>query len=126
MICREAGRWHEEQLNELRETFYLLDDDASGEIDVCGLKDTMRSLGFEVKHEKPKNKEFKKIVRLDGDCNGTDCANFLATTIVNADEKDSHEDIEMFKLFDDITSSATSNAWLRSSERPSMTRSCKT
>merc|ERR1712153_174014 len=80
-----------------------------------------------------KNEELKKMVSdIDGDGNGTiDFAEFLAMMTGKMGEKDSREDIEKVSSCSTTTTppgspSATSPAWLRSSERTSMTRRCKT
>merc|ERR1712224_745927 len=64
---KKPGQLTEEQLDEIREAFSLLDADASGMIDIRELKAAMRALGFEVKNE-----EIKKMVAdIDNDGNGT-------------------------------------------------------
>merc|ERR1711861_122442 len=71
---KKPGQLSDEQLDEIREAFSLFDSDASGMIDIRGLKAAMRALGFEVKNE-----ELKKMVTdIDNDGNGTiEFAEFL-------------------------------------------------
>merc|ERR1711959_442885 len=95
----KPGQLTEEQLDEIREAFSLLDSDASGATDVRELKAAMRALGFEVRNE-----ELKKMVTdIDNDGNGTiEFTEFLQMMTGKMGEKDTREGIEkVFKLFDD-------------------------
>merc|ERR1711907_695790 len=88
---KKVGQLSEEQLDEIREAFSLFDSDASGAIDVRGLKAAMRALGFEIKNE-----ELKKMVSdIDNDGNGTiEFQEFLGMMTGKMGEK-------VFKMFDD-------------------------
>merc|ERR1712166_1235076 len=128
MPKKPRGSLSDEQVEEVREVFGLFDADNSGAIDCRELKGAMRALGFEVKAE-----ELKKMVEdIDSEGNGTvEFKEFMGIMTGKMGEKDSREDVvKVFAMFDDDSTNKISfrnlPAWLRSSERPSTTRSSKT
>merc|ERR1711924_494389 len=128
MPKKPRGSLTDEQVEEVREVFGLFDADQSGAIDCRELKGAMRALGFEVKNEEL----IKMVGDIDTDGNGSvEFKEFMGMMTGKMGEKDSREDIvKVFAMFDDDNTkrspSATSPAWLRSLERPSMMRSSRT
>uniref|UniRef100_A0A674ITT6 EF-hand domain-containing protein n=1 Tax=Terrapene triunguis TaxID=2587831 RepID=A0A674ITT6_9SAUR len=89
----------EEQKQQLREAFDLLDTDGTGTVDVKDLKVSIRALGYE-----PKKEEMKKIVsEVDKEGSGKiNFDSFLYAMTQKMSEPESREDIlKAFKLFDD-------------------------
>ncbi|XP_044887442.1 caltractin-like isoform X3 [Mauremys mutica] len=89
----------EEQKQQLREAFDLLDTDGTGTIDVKDLKVSIRALGYE-----PKKEEMKKIIsEVDKEGSGKiNFDSFLYAMTQKMSEPESREDIlKAFKLFDD-------------------------
>ncbi|XP_019395868.1 PREDICTED: centrin-1-like [Crocodylus porosus] len=88
----------EEQKQQFREAFDLLDTDGTGTIDVKDLKVSIRALGYE-----PKKDEMKKIIS-EVDKEGSGKINFdlfLHAMTQKMSEPDSKEDIlKAFKLYD--------------------------
>ncbi|XP_039344000.1 caltractin-like isoform X4 [Mauremys reevesii] len=89
----------EEQKQQLREAFDLLDTDGTGTVDVKDLKVSIRALGYE-----PKKEEMKKIIsEVDKEGSGKiNFDSFLYAMTQKMSEPESREDIlKAFKLFDD-------------------------
>ncbi|XP_038273477.1 caltractin-like isoform X2 [Dermochelys coriacea] len=89
----------EEQKQQLREAFDLLDTDGTGTVDVKDLKVSIRALGYE-----PKKEELKKIIsEVDKEGSGKiNFDSFLYAMTQKMSEPESREDIlKAFKLFDD-------------------------
>ncbi|XP_074864043.1 centrin-2-like isoform X1 [Carettochelys insculpta] len=89
----------EEQKQQLREAFDLLDPDGTGTIDVKDLKVPIRALGYEAKKD-----EMKKIIsEVDKEGSGKiNFDSFLYAMTQKMSEPESKEDIlKAFKLFDD-------------------------
>jgi Ca2+-binding protein (EF-Hand superfamily) len=88
----------QDQLNEFREAFAILDKDGDGKIDVRELGDLIRSLG-----QNPTEAELEDIIKeVDADRNGTiDFPEFLALMARKMRATESAEElIEAFKVFD--------------------------
>merc|ERR1712166_262950 len=122
------GSLTDAQMEEIREAFGLFDADASGSIDVRELKAAMRALGFEIKNE-----ELKKMVAdVDTDGSGMiEFGEFLEMMTGKMGRRTPARTSRRCSSCSTMTTptkspSATSLAWLRSSERTLRTRSSKT
>merc|ERR1712195_460269 len=125
---KPRGSLSDEQVEEVREVFGLFDADNSGAIDCRELKGAMRALGFEIG-----NDELKKMVSdIDTDGNGSvEFKEFMGMTPARWARRIPVRTSSRCSPCSMTTPptrspSATSPAWLRSSERLSMTRSFKT
>merc|ERR1712195_364417 len=118
------GSLSDEQVEEVREVFGLFDADNSGAIDCRELKGAMRALGFEVSSD-----ELKKMVTdIDTDGNGSvEFKEFMGMMTGKMSRRIPLRTSSRCSPCSMTTPptrspSATSPAWLRSSERPSTTR----